>query len=204
MGQIKALAFDLGNVLFNFDYNIALTKIKDRADIPTNEIFKALHHTDFTLRFEKGLISGREFYQEFKDKFISSLTYNEFVDIWVDIFSLNREVIELATELKKQYPLYLISNINKLHFDYLCSQYPEVFSLFKSLILSYEVNSVKPETKIYKCLKDSTGVGFENIAYIDDRQDLIEQARKLNLNCIQFIEHNKLVKDLAALDVVAF
>jgi len=201
MENKKVLAFDLGRVLFDFDYNIALNKIKDKIGIPVQEIIRELFENDFGLSFEKGEVSPGEFYSRFKDTFKVSLSYECFVDVWCKIFSPQEEVIDLVRRLKGTYSLYLISNINELHFNYLLKEHPQVFSLFNELILSFKVKSVKPEEAIYQALKDTAGVGFEDIIYIDDRKDLITKAKDFNLQCLQFTSFNQLLKDLKNLGI---
>lgn len=201
MSDKKVLAFDLGRVLFDFDYNIALEKIKDKIGVPIEEVIKELFENDFGLSFEKGEVSSQQFYTRFKETFKATLSYQYFVDVWCEIFAPNQDVIELVRYLKGKYPLYLISNINELHFEYLFKGYRQVFSLFNQLILSYKIKSVKPEKAIYQTLKDRAGVGFEDIIYIDDRNDLITKAKDYHLQCLQFISFDQLVKDLKNLGI---
>ena len=199
---MKVLAFDLGNVIFGFDYTIAFKEIKHKMEASIEKIIEEFYCHDFTLPFEKGLVSGHDFYLDFKRTFSANFDYQEFIDIWCKIFFPVPEVIELVRKLKKKYSIYMISNINELHFNYLYKEYPEVFSLFDDLILSFRVKSIKPEAKIYRALKEAAGEEFNNIIYIDDRADLIEAAKQLQLNCIQFIDHKKLIDDLRLLDII--
>lgn len=201
MENKKVIAFDLGRVLFDFDYNIALEKIKDKIGVPVQEVIRELFENEFGLSFEKGEVSSKEFYSHFKDTFKATLSYECFVDAWCKIFSPKADMIDLVRYLKGRYPLYLISNINELHFEYLLSEYREVFSLFNELILSFKVKSVKPEEKIYQVLKDTAGVDFEDIIYIDDRKDLINKAKDYRLQCLQFTGFNQLLKDLKNLGI---
>ena len=197
---MKVFAFDLGRVIFHFDYTIALKRIKEKG-ASVEKILHQLYENDFGLDFEKGLVSNRQFYLNFKNEFNVELDYEEFKDIWSDIFSPNHDVIDLIKRLKKNYPIYLISNINDLHFEFLHERYPQVFSLFNGLILSFKVKSVKPEKRIFEELKRTAGEEFENIIYIDDRQDLIDAAKPLDLQCIQFINLEQLTKQLNSLGI---
>ena len=201
MENKKVIAFDLGRVLFDFDYNIALNKIKDKINVPIERVIGELFENDFGLSFEKGLVTADKFYSHFKDTFGAALTYEYFVDIWCKIFSPKDEMIDLVRRLKADYPVYLISNINELHFDYLYQKYPQVFSLFKGLILSFKVKSVKPESLIYQTLRDTAEVEYEDIIYIDDRKDLITKAKNFNLQCLQFTGFDQLLKDLKNLGI---
>ena len=201
MDNNKVFAFDLGGVLLGFDYNIALSKIKDRMGVSVDKVIEELYCNNFGLSFEKGLLSSEQFYFNFQDSFKSSLTYAEFADIWCDIFFAQDEIINLAKTLKSNYPVFLISNINQLHFDYILKKFPQVFSLFDELILSFEVRAVKPEKEIYEALKKKAKTEFKDIIYIDDRPDLIVAAKKLNLQTIQFTSYNQLLKDLKRLNI---
>ncbi len=199
----KVLAFDLGNVLFGFDYTIALKKIKSRMKASVEDVIKALYVDDFGLDFERGLVSGPQFYGQFKERFSATLSYETFVDIWCKIFFPLPEVISLVASFKPKYSLYLISNLNRLHFEYLYGKYGAVFCLFDDLILSFKLKSVKPERKIYDALRRAAGVDFSEIVYIDDRPDLISAAKQFNLKCIQFKSYRQLVADLQSLGVAA-
>ena len=164
-------------------------------------MIEQLRENKFGLSFEKGLIGPHEFYEDFKSKFQAKLTYDEFASIWCDIFYLHTDVINLVEKLTRTYSLYLISNINELHFNFLDQRYREVFELFNGLILSYKVKSIKPEEEIYYALRTMADTNFNNIIYIDDRKDLIEAASLLDLQCIQFKDYDSLLNNLSSLGV---
>lgn len=200
--MVKCFAFDLGRVIFDFDYTIALKKIKDSLGVESERVVEALFNEDFGLDFEKGLISTHDFYEKFVREFKATLGYEQFIEIWCDIFHPKREVISLIKELKLLYPVYLISNVNQAHYTYLYERYPEVFSLFDGLVLSFQVKAVKPERAIYERLRKIAHAVFEEIIYIDDRPELIESAHKIKLNCICFRSHQDLIKSLKELKVI--
>lgn len=197
----KTLAFDLGRVIFDFDYNIALDKLKGKINCPPEKIIEELFFNNFCTDFEKGLISNYEFFIKFKTAFSADASYQEFTYIWNDIFSPIPQVIGLIKQLKNNHPVFMISNINELHYDFLYKRYPDVFALFNGLILSYKVKSVKPEEKIYEELRALAGRRYQDIIYIDDRPDLIDEAKKLQLNCIQFQHFSQLVDELKGFGV---
>jgi len=198
---MKVLAFDLGNVIFGFDYRVSLDKIKDKMEATVDQVIHSFYFEGFTIPFEKGLVSSDQFYSEFKKTFSVDISYDEFINSWCKIFFPKQEVINLISDLQKKYSVNLISNINELHFKYLHKKYPDIFSLFDNLILSFQVKSVKPETKIYDLLQKVSSVDFNDIIYIDDRADLISQAKLMGFQCIQFKDFNSLVNCLRDLGV---
>ena len=80
---IKSIAFDLGKVLFDFDYAIALEAIKNTMRSSTTEVIDAIFNEDYGLDFEKGLCSAFEFYRGFTKRFGNSFSYDEFVFVLV-------------------------------------------------------------------------------------------------------------------------
>jgi len=201
---MKAIAFDLGKVLFDFDYNIALDKLRGRINVDPQTILARIYENDFGLDFEQGFVSGEQFFLRFRNDYDARLDYAEFAVIWSDIFTPNRDIIALAGRLRSRYPLQLISNINVLHFEHLYRLYPQVFGLFHNLILSYQVKAVKPQEKIYASLKTACGCAYADIVYIDDRADLIRESSKLGLVSLQFTSLGKLIEDLRKLDIIDY
>jgi len=193
---MKVIAFDLGGVIFDFDYNIALDKIEDKIRIAKQDIINALFHDDFAEDFERGLVSPRDFYFKFRDKTGLALSYDEFVPVWCDIFTLNRDSLSLIKSLKPFYKIVLISNLNILHYQFLSGRHPEVFSLFDRQVLSFKVKSTKPSKEIYDFLLSTSVVKKEELIYIDDRADLIEEAAKQGFNCIRFEDSEQCGKEL--------
>ncbi len=197
---MKTLAFDLGRVIFGFDYAVALDRIKDKG-ASTEKIVSELMDNNFGMDYEKGLLSSQEFYKDFKERFTVEIDFDEFKYIWSDIFWPIPETIKLIKKLRGTYPLYMISNINELHFEHLYSKHSDVFKMFDGLVLSYKVKSVKPETAIYEALKKRCNCDYSDIIYIDDRKELIDEAKKLSLNCIRFVSTDQLISDLKKYDI---
>lgn len=192
----KCFAFDLGRVVFDFEYETALQAMTGRMGAARDEVMEHLFYRDFGRDFEKGLITSREFYEKFREAFRVVVEYDEFARLWCEIFYPKQEVVGLIRQLKDRYPVYMISNITELHFEYLYGKYEEIFSLFDSLILSYRVRSVKPEKEIYDKLIEVSGFSPRETVYIDDREDLIAAARGFDFISIRFTGYEQLQADL--------
>jgi len=194
--MIKAIAFDLGGVIFDFDFDLALNSFSQGDQSLAEKILDDMQKTRFTEEYEKGLISTKHFYQQFISFYGLDIDFTTFLKSWTEIFTPNQDVIQLLFKLNERYPLYLISNTCETHYEYLTNEFPQPFSQFKDVILSYLVGSVKPEKKIYSALKDKASTGYEHILYIDDRRDLIESAASLGLISLQFRNYQDLIKQL--------
>ena len=198
---MKCLAFDLGRVVFDFDYSRAINRMEGRIGVSLGDIIDALFYKDFGADFERGLVDASNFYSKFIETFKANISFGEFKSIWCEIFWPKKEVIEFIEKLSSVYRVYLISNINELHFSYLYGKWREVFSLFDELVLSFKVGQIKPHPKIYQELSKVSNSPYEDIVYIDDREDLIKEAEKLGLRTIRFNGLDELTVALEEYDI---
>ncbi|MBN1913344.1 MAG: HAD family phosphatase [Candidatus Omnitrophica bacterium] len=196
--NIKAIIFDLGNVLIDFDHTRAATRISAFCAKTPDEIYRLFFDSEATALFEAGRITPQDFYLKVKEMLDLKLDYEGFLPVWNEIFFLspkNDQVHELAGRLKGRYKLALLSNINTLHFDYLKKNFP-VFDAFHKVIASCDTGFIKPDPKIYQIALDSLGVSADETFYTDDRLELIESAQKLGLKSFIFTDSQKLKSDL--------
>jgi HAD superfamily hydrolase (TIGR01549 family) len=200
---IKAVIFDLGNVLIDFDYRIAVNRILQFTDKSPKQIFELFFDSQLTALFEEGKISPNDFFLRVKEMLNLKLDYESFLPIWNEIFFLspkNEQVYNLAMALKKNYSLALISNIDVLHLDYIKKKF-SAFDHFDNIIASCEIQVRKPEPLIYQKTLDALGVLPQNTFYTDDRPELVESANRLGLKGFVFKGIVQLNKDLIAAGV---
>ncbi len=196
---IKAVVFDLGKVLVDFDHSIAAKKIAFFCDKSPKEIFDFFFASELTILFEEGKIAPLEFFLRIKEAINLNLSYEEFVPVWNEIFFLtedNRAVYNLAKNLGNSYKVALLSNINILHFNYLKNNFP-VFGPFHNILLSFELKSIKPSPLIYKKVLEILCLSAEQVFYTDDRPELVQESRLLGIRGFVFHGVKQLKKDLA-------
>lgn len=193
---IKAIVFDLGNVLIPFDYSIAVKRLNAKEE-NLGETFMAFYKTNYELHrsFERGDLSEEEFIIKMLNALQNKIDEETFCKIYSEIFTVNGNVASLLPELKQNYKLVLLSNTNAIHKKYGWEQY-EFIKYFDKLILSHEVNAVKPEEKIYKTVETCTGFQPEAHIFIDDILEYVEGAKKLGWDGIQFLGYDNLVMEL--------
>lgn len=196
--HFKAIIFDLGNVLIDFDHTIAARKISSLTTKTSKEIFNLFFDSELTGLFEEGKISPQDFHAEVKKMLSLELDYTDFLPIWNEIFFFtpkNRFVYNLAKTLKSHYKIALLSNINILHFEYLKNNFP-VFDAFDHIIASFEVGFKKPHPLIYQKTLEILGVLPQTVFYTDDRAELVEKASELGIASFCFESVDKLKEDL--------
>lgn len=196
----KVIVFDLGKVIFDYDLNIiskALSKFSSEINLFNDmESFMA-SNADLFVKYEKGLISSIDFYNQIVSLLsLKDLSFEEFSDIWNEIFTPMNDVIDLIDTLSKKYELSLLSNTNDLHFEYLYKKYTKVFNNFKNTHLSYKMKMRKPDVEIYENIINFYKVEPEKLFFTDDNQDNVFAAQKIGIKSFVFENSLKLKKDL--------
>lgn len=198
---IEVILFDLGNVILPFNnYQIAekLSRFSQRKEFQDPpKIFSYLF--DFEKGavngYEVGKVSSLEFFQSLKEFLQLSLSFEEFVPIWDDIFLENQEVSQIILSQKGRWKLGLLSNTNPLHFDYILSKFP-IVRVFDQWILSHEVGFKKPAVGIYQKAIEWASVEPQKILFIDDMKKHVDVAVSLGMQGIHFISASQLKEEL--------
>jgi HAD superfamily hydrolase (TIGR01509 family) len=163
--------FDLGKVLVDFDYSIAARKIAARSAMPVDGINRFIGSSGITVKYEVGLLTRREFFEEARQAIGFHGTFEEFGEFFGDIFTAIPPMIELHATLRQRgVPTYIFSNTNDLAVEDIRRNFP-FFKNFDGYIYSYEIGAMKPDAKIYAALEKLAGRRGADILYLDDRPE---------------------------------
>jgi putative hydrolase of the HAD superfamily len=101
----------------------------------------------------------------------------------------------LLQKLKNKYRVFLLSNTNESHWQFLDNKYA-VSRHFEELVLSYEVGHSKPQPQIYQEVLKRAGVTAEKALFIDDLETNILAGAELGMNVIHFKNQPQLEDEL--------
>jgi putative hydrolase of the HAD superfamily len=200
--MIKAVVFDFGNVICQFDNDLFLRSMLPHTGKGFRELKEAIYASDLPRRYETGLVSSENFYREATRLGNLSIPMEVFFRAFNDIFTPIPSTYALIRELKKRYRVGLLSNTNEWHYEHYFKSV-EVFPLFDSVTLSFDVKEMKPGAGIYRDALGKLGVQPEECVYIDDIEVYAEGARRLGMKGIRYVSHDSLVESLRALGVGA-
>jgi HAD superfamily hydrolase (TIGR01509 family) len=198
---IEVILFDLGNVILPFNhYQIAekLFRFSNGKGVKDPQsIFSYLFDLEKGAinGYETGRESSLEFFQHLKKYLQLTLSFEEFMPIWNDIFWEDVGVSKIIRSLKGRKRLGLISNTNPLHFEYILRKFP-IIRIFDKWILSHEVGFKKPDVRIFQKAMDWASVESKKILFIDDIKTHVEMAISLGMQGIHFISADQLKKEL--------
>jgi len=192
---VKTVIFDLGNVVLKFDIRIIARKIAGKFSLNEDKLFNLFFDSPLTQIHDEGKIDAEEFHKQAMKKLGVEMGFGEFKEIWNDIFIENEDVIKLVLLLSKKYKVFLMSNTNKMHFDYIKNKF-DIIKKFDRIFTSFEVGEMKPHPKIYTEAIESANAEPGEIVFIDDRKELVEGAKELGIRAIQFENIDQLKGDL--------
>jgi len=192
---IKLITFDLGNVLVHVDHQEFCRRLAGLAGVTAAEVFNYVFASDLEPAYDTGSITSQEFYRRIVARFKVSLDFDQFALWWNSIFCPMPDMAEVVARLARSCPLFLLSNTNELHFDYIRERYP-ILDHFSRFVLSYRVGSRKPETGIYRNLIQTSGLLPDHILFIDDKLPFVTAAREHGIHAWQFTSPQELQERL--------
>jgi len=174
----KAVVFDLGKVLVDFDYAIAARAVAARARVSAPEVAKLIAETSLLITYETGGLATDAFYAQVCDATGFCGDLNEFGRCFGDIFTPIKPMIDLHARIRDAgVPTYIFSNTNELAIAHIKRTFP-FFSTFKDYVYSFEEGALKPDAKIYGAVERRTRLSGPEILYIDDRPENIEAGKQ--------------------------
>ena len=198
--KIKAIMFDMGNVLIFFDAKRSSKAFSEAVGVPEDKIWQTFFVSELERIYTRGEISSEEFYQKVSEHFPKKIDFTTFTHLWNDIFTENSEMSDLLKRLKKHYPLYLISNTNDLHFEYVRTKFP-VVQHFEKCFPSHVVGHRKPDKAMFEHVLREIKLKPEETIFVDDVAEFVESAKSLGIHGVQFTSRQDLEKELHKLGI---
>lgn len=192
----RNILFDLGMVLLHIDYGPAFKRAMPYFDWSAGsspEKFFTLIARDPAIdQYERGDITGSEFFEHFVEKTGFRGTHDAFVEIWRDIFSENEPMIRFGRDLSREYGVYLASNASDMHIPYVLEAFPSL-RFFKDAAFSYRLRATKPEPAFYERTLQQFGVTADTCLFIDDRPENVESAERFGIRSILYTNPEKTI-----------
>lgn len=200
---MRAVIFDLGNVLIHYDAVRAARRFSHQSKIPFKKIWRHFFTSRVEKAYTRGEISTRQFYQYASKALDSKVSFSTFAKLWNEIFWENKGIRPILRKLSRRYPIYLISNTNELHFNYVRRRFPEIFRHFKKTFPSHELGRRKPDPRIYWRVLRAIRLRPEQTVFIDDMPRFVEAARRVGMRAIRFRSNAQLRRELRRLGIEA-
>ena len=193
----KAILFDLGNVLVQFDFQRWYRALESFSPYDAAAMRRRVAATDLVERFETGLIEPPDFVAQLSEILELGMDYAGFCRLWSSIFTDPLVPEAMLEGLAARYRLVLLSNTNAIHFKMIRANYP-LLRHFHQRILSYEVHAMKPRREIFQAALECCGCRPEECFYTDDIAAYVQAAQRLGMDAVQFESLVQLQRELKA------
>ena len=198
MTSIKNILFDLGGVLFHIDYNKTIQKFNSLGIKDFHEHYSQKDQNTLFDSLEVGKISFDDFIKSIKT-IIPGRSEKEIINAWnAMLIGMPKENIDLLKNISKKYRLYLLSNTNIIHIDYINKylfknyQLKSLNPLFSKVYLSHEIGMRKPDISTFKWVIKDANISARETLFIEDSIQHIQNAQKVGIQTHQWKSNESL------------
>lgn len=177
------LLFDFGNVIIDIDVEGAINKLKafQRPD-SNRDVIDHIYH-----EYECGRVSDELFINTFISQSRHDVQALDIINAWNSmLIGIPAHRLDMLLQLRDQYNVYLLSNTNSLHLEWVHRYMQRIFNVkdwertyFDGTYYSHNIGTRKPDAKIYQYVIDDALLTPENTLFMDDLEANIVAAEKL-------------------------
>ncbi|MEN8262473.1 MAG: HAD family phosphatase [Nitrospirota bacterium] len=182
---MKSILCDIGGVLLRVDFDRAFERLERESGISEEELRERIFSADIKDKHDLGDISSLEFYRHIIQG--NEIPFEQFQEIWADIFTENSDMVEYIRLCAGSYRLYIASNTDAVHYEYFNNKY-QWFSYFDGFGLSFRLNRLKPSPEFYIKLCREFEIDFKDAVFVDDLSENVDAARKLGIKAHLFVD----------------
>ena len=186
--KIKNIVFDLGGVLVDLDFKAAINGLQQAGFANVKEQLQSFDREGIFQKFELGEMTAEEFRTAIRENSTVTLTDEEIDALWnAMLLEIPREKLELILDLRGKYMVYLLSNTNSIHWDFVCKNAFNyrgfrVNDYFEETFLSYEMHLAKPDKAIYEKVLQDANLLAEETLFIDDSEANCKAAEEVGIH----------------------
>ncbi len=132
--------------------------------------------------------------------YISGQSKEEVKKEWIELATINTDLVEYIRQLSNIYKIALITNAGS-GFFWAILDANDINTLFSTIVVSSKEKITKPDRRIYEIALERMKLSAEDILFVDDRVENLEGAKALNIQGIQYESLIQLKKDLTQLGI---
>jgi glucose-1-phosphatase len=196
--HFDAVILDLGGVILNIDYNLTVEAFKKLGFNNFEAQYSKLQQSGLFDKLETGRIEEPEFIEEIQ-KSIPNASAEQIISAWnALLLDFPEGRIEMVESIASQYPTYLLSNTNSIHYQefnqtlHAQTDISDIKSLFKKAYLSHEIHLRKPDKEAFQLIIDEHNLDPIRTLFVDDSPQHIEGAKKLGIQAYHMKDDDSL------------
>jgi len=198
---IELVAFDLGNVLCSVNEVPASEKLASLSNRPVDEVHEVVFGKARKALFETATMTFSEHAERAIAMLDIPMTVEEFTKLYDSVLIPTQSMYPLVARIADNYQIALVSNTSEPHW-LAAKRFLPFSSQLNPVIVSYEVDVMKPDRAFYDALLAQSQIPAENVLFIDDLPENIEAARKTGMNVHHFTGQPALESVLTELGII--
>lgn len=202
MSAFKNILFDLGGIFLNIDYQKTERAFIDLGVKDFGQLFSQQFSNTLFESLETGKISPDDFYTTFRQETNTTLSNEAIQYAWnAMLLDFPEERLLWLERVAKQYPVYLFSNTNIIHYECFTKNFEQRFpessfnAYFQKAYYSHELGMRKPYPESYLKIMELENLDPKETLFIDDTPKNIEGAQQAGLQTI-LLNNGRTVLDL--------
>lgn len=184
MRMYKAVIFDFFGVIYSDPANRWFKK---------HDIERSGEYADVFKQVDHGFITIEEAFKHLSD--LSGHPESEIKEVFGQTDMIDHEVVSIIQKLNQTYDLCLLSNASSGYLRRILAE-NALDGLFDELIISSEVNMIKPDPRVFELTLDRLGLEASEAIFVDDWKENINSAERLGIKGIVFDNSSQLIRDL--------
>lgn len=201
--RIRAIVFDLGGVLMDWDPRHLYRKLFGGDEAAMEKFLATVCTAEWIRRQDEGLPVADAVAQLSASHPDQSHLIAAYDMRWVEMVagSIEESVSVLRDIRQRGLPMYGLTNLPAEKYPLLRARL-QYLDWFEAVVVSGAVGVAKPHPDIYRHLLASHKLSPASTVYIDDVAENVAGAKALGLHALQFISSTKLRSDLSRLGVL--
>lgn len=182
----KAIVFDLGNVLIDWDPRNLYRKLFTNPEEMERFLLEVcnwdfINATDAGMPMAQAVAALQSRWPRYHAEIAA------FDTRWDEMLAgVNQGTLAIFRELKEQHrKVYALSNYSAEKFEFSKPYFP-FFDWFDGMVISGYEGIGKPDSKIYQILLDRFGLEPATSVFIDDKLENVEAAQRLGFSTVHF------------------
>ncbi len=186
----KAIIFDVGGVLLDYDRDILLNNISRMCNSQTPAEMVASLISQ--LELSRGVNTPRTLYDELKDNHGLSISFKVLASYWNGGLSSRDWVSDLLTDLSTHTTLIILSDTNAMHWDHITDNILDL-KPFSHVFVSHQSGMMKDSRAIFDLVIEKIDFEPAQLLFIDDTLSNTVHASDSGMATHHFSDKNEML-----------
>lgn len=199
--NIKTIIFDLGGVIMDLSLDHTFQSFAELSGRDKAHVKERFHNSGFE-DYERGLISDEAFRAFVRETLAIQASDAQLDESWNAMLrGISKAKLDLLLNLKNKYSVFLLSNTNNIHLNFVNSAVlprtggtNNLDHYFHRAYYSHIMKMRKPDAEIYEQVLKESRLDPAQTLFLDDNADNIAGAKSVGIQTVQVISPDMILE----------